>query len=76
MLAAPGDPRPRPWQREDIMRKFGSTGLLALSSAALLASGGIRAETTLNYSLWIPWTHPVAVHVYVPWIDEIGRAHV
>lgn len=56
------------------MRRFGLTGLLPLVAAALLASGGARAETTLNYSLWIPWTHPVAVHVYVPWIEAVEKA--
>lgn len=56
------------------MRRSSLTGLFALASAALLATGAARAETTLNYSLWIPWTHPVAVHVYIPWIEAVEKA--
>ncbi len=56
------------------MRRSGLAELLTLAAAALLVTGGARAETTLNYSLWVPWTHPVAVYVYIPWIEAVEKS--
>lgn len=40
--------------------------------AALLVSvGPASAETTLTYSSWIPWTHPVNEAIYIPWMEAI-----
>ena len=56
------------------MHKTAVCRIAALAGAALLATGSAQGETTLNYSLWIPWTHPVAVHVYIPWIEAVEKA--
>ncbi|MGB8437094.1 MAG: ABC transporter substrate-binding protein, partial [Burkholderiales bacterium] len=56
------------------MHRVALKGLLTLAATTLLLTGAARADTTLNYSLWLPWTHPVAVHVYIPWIEAVEKA--
>lgn len=49
--------------------------LLKTCALAILAMGlsglGARAETTLTYSSWLPWTHPVNTAIYIPWMEAI-----
>lgn len=44
------------------------TGLLA---AALTLT--VRAETVLTYSSWVPWTHPINISLYIPWMEAIEK---
>lgn len=53
------------------MRKLLTTALLA--SAAVLTSATASAVTTLTYSSWIPWTHPVNTEIYIPWMEAIEK---
>ncbi len=52
--------------------------LLKTCALAILAMGlsglGARAETTLTYSSWLPWTHPVNTAIYIPWMEGIEAA--
>jgi TRAP-type C4-dicarboxylate transport system substrate-binding protein len=43
------------------------------SMIALSAAAGARAETVLTYSSWIPWTHPVNLSIYIPWMEAIEK---
>lgn len=45
----------------------------ATLTALVLVTGGARAETVLNYSSWIPWTHPVNEAIYIPWMESIEK---
>lgn len=49
------------------------TSLAAGLTAAGLAASAALAETTLTYSSWIPWTHPVNVNIYIPWMEAIEK---
>ncbi|MFK7962405.1 MAG: TRAP transporter substrate-binding protein [Burkholderiaceae bacterium] len=42
------------------------TGLIATSTVA-------QAKTVLTYSSWLPWTHPVNVELYIPWMEAIEK---
>ncbi len=54
------------------MRKTIITTLL--SAAGLLATAtAAQAETTLTYSSWLPWTHPINVELYIPWMEDIEK---
>ncbi|MGH1359357.1 MAG: TRAP transporter substrate-binding protein [Burkholderiaceae bacterium] len=43
-----------------------ATGLIAASSIA-------AAQTTLTYSSWVPWTHPINIELYIPWMEAIEK---
>lgn len=44
-------------------------------SAAIAAgfTGAVQAETVLTYSSWVPWTHPINVNLYIPWMEDIEK---
>jgi len=42
-------------------------------TAAGLTAGAALAQTELTYSSWIPWSHPVNLNIYVPWIEAIEK---
>ncbi|MEZ5657612.1 MAG: TRAP transporter substrate-binding protein [Burkholderiaceae bacterium] len=50
--------------------------LRRLAITAALAAGlatTAQAETVLSYSSWVPWTHPINVHLYIPWMEAIEK---
>lgn len=51
------------------MLKRLTAGLLATA----LAAGAAMAKVELTYSSWIPWTHPVNVNIYIPWMEAIEK---
>lgn len=47
-----------------------------LAAAAAVAAGLVgtaQAETVITYSTWVPLTHPINVHLYFPWMDDIEK---
>ena len=42
--------------------------------AAALGTTAAKAETTLTYASWVPWTHPINVNLYIPWMEAIEKA--
>lgn len=46
---------------------------MAAALAVTVSSGGAFAKTVLTYSSWIPWTHPLNVNLYIPWMDDIEK---
>ena len=48
---------------------------IGLSSIIVLCAtlSAVRAETVLTYSSWVPWTHPINVHLYIPWMEDIEK---
>lgn len=46
--------------------------LLALVTV-LAVSVSAQAETVLTYSSWVPWTHPINVALYIPWMEDIEK---
>lgn len=50
--------------------------LLTAAASALVLLGGVsatKAETVLTYSSWLPWTHPVNTHIYIPWMEAVEK---
>lgn len=45
----------------------------AAAVAAALSAGAALAQTELTYSSWIPWSHPVNVAIYIPWMEAIEK---
>ena len=41
-----------------------------VTAVALTASAG-WADVELTYSSWLPWSHPVNEHIYIPWMEAI-----
>ncbi|MEX2519734.1 MAG: TRAP transporter substrate-binding protein [Paracoccaceae bacterium] len=52
--------------------RFVALGALALAVSAATAPGA-RADVTLTYSSWLPWTHPVNIAIYIPWMEAIEK---
>ncbi len=50
--------------------------LLAAGAMSMiaLAAAPATAASTLTYASWIPWTHPINVNLYVPWMNAIEKA--
>ena len=46
-----------------------ASGVTALAMTA--SSAWAEAEVTLNYSSWLPWSHPVNENIYIPWMEAI-----
>jgi len=46
-----------------------------ITSAVALTMGAFtaKAETVLTYSSWLPWTHPINVELYIPWMEAIEK---
>ncbi|MFT7595169.1 MAG: TRAP-type C4-dicarboxylate transport system substrate-binding protein [Paracoccaceae bacterium] len=42
-------------------------------SAAVLSVTAVYADVQLTYSSWLPWTHPVNTHVYIPWMEAVEK---
>lgn len=42
-------------------------------AALTLTAGAAAAQTQLTYSSWIPWSHPVNVEIYIPWMEAIEK---
>lgn len=55
-----------------MMMKRLITSLAAGITAAGLTAGAALA-TELTYSSWIPWTHPVNLNIYIPWMEAIEK---
>ncbi|MDK3020682.1 TRAP transporter substrate-binding protein [Pseudodonghicola flavimaris] len=55
-----------------IMKRLIATVSAGITAAAL--STGAAMATELTYSSWIPWTHPVNLNVYIPWIEAVEKA--
>lgn len=55
-----------------MMKHLIATVSAGIAAAALSASAALATE--LTYSSWIPWTHPVNVNVYIPWIEAVEKA--
>jgi TRAP-type transport system periplasmic protein len=55
------------------MLKKLTTTLAAGLAAASLTAGAAFAQVELTYSSWIPWTHPVNTHIYIPWMEAIEK---
>jgi TRAP-type C4-dicarboxylate transport system substrate-binding protein len=53
-----------------LLRQSLKKSAIALLTLALSA-GVASAETVLTYSSWLPWTHPVNIAIYIPWMDAI-----
>lgn len=39
--------------------------------AMAISVGTASAQTVLNYSSWLPWTHPVNTAIFIPWMEAI-----
>jgi TRAP-type C4-dicarboxylate transport system substrate-binding protein len=49
-------------------------GAVASSVVALfVGTSAVQADTVLTYSSWVPWTHPINVAVYIPWMEAIEK---
>lgn len=48
-------------------------GAVGAALALGVSVAGARAETTLTYSSWVPWTHPINVNLYIPWMEDIEK---
>lgn len=44
---------------------------LGAALAAVVSVSAAKAETVLTYSSWVPWTHPINVNLYIPWMEAI-----
>lgn len=45
-----------------------------LAAAGLVATTQFAvAETVLTYSSWVPWTHPINIELYIPWMEAIEK---
>lgn len=41
--------------------------------ATLLCTNVVHAKTVLTYSSWVPWTHPINIALYIPWMEDIEK---
>jgi TRAP-type C4-dicarboxylate transport system substrate-binding protein len=53
-------------------RTIAAAGLAALGTGVL--STPANADIVLNYSSWLPWSHPVNEAIYIPWMEQIEKA--
>lgn len=54
-----------------MLRLFGKS--LGTVLAVTLSVTAAKAETVLTYSSWVPWTHPINVNLYIPWMEAIEK---
>ena len=47
---------------------------IAVAASGLVASVTAHAQTVLNYSIWVPPTHPLYAQVMVPWAEQVAKA--
>lgn len=55
------------------MKKILKTAMVA-AFAVTVTAGGAAAKTVLTYSSWVPWTHPININLYIPWMEDIEKA--
>jgi len=48
--------------------------LAGLATAAMLVASPATAKTTLTFSMWVPWNHPLIQAVYGRWVREVETA--
>lgn len=48
-----------------------ATVLSFITVAMSFAPVWADSKVELNYSSWLPWTHPVNENIYIPWMDAI-----
>ena len=53
--------------------KHRSLKSLALAAGLCATLSVASAQTTLTYSSWLPWTHPVNTALYIPWMEAIEK---
>lgn len=53
------------------MLKNFMTPLTTGITATVLSATAVFADVELTYSSWLPWTHPVNTHIYIPWMEAI-----
>ncbi|MGB3245876.1 MAG: TRAP transporter substrate-binding protein [Sulfitobacter sp.] len=47
---------------------------LTTSAAAVgFTMSAAFADVELTYSSWLPWSHPVNEHIYIPWMESIEK---
>jgi len=49
------------------------TAAFAATVALSLGSVAAQAKTVLTYSSWLPWTQPINVELYIPWMEAIEK---
>ena len=55
-----------------MLKSFKAIVASGIASVALTATAAF-AQTELTYSSWIPWSHPVNVEIYIPWMEAIEK---
>lgn len=45
-----------------------------IASAVALFAAQANAASTLTYASWVPWTHPININLYIPWMNAIEKA--
>lgn len=48
--------------------------LSLVAAAAFFGVSAAKAETEFTFSSWIPWTHGLNVHLYIPWAEAVEKA--
>lgn len=54
-----------------MLRQLFITASAAVTATCLSVTGAMAVE--LTYSSWIPWTHHVNTHIYIPWMEAIEK---
>lgn len=47
---------------------------LIAATAAMMTASVAYADVELTYSSWLPWSHPVNTHIYIPWMEAVEEA--
>ncbi|MGC1441595.1 MAG: TRAP transporter substrate-binding protein [Burkholderiaceae bacterium] len=55
------------------MKKTLEKAAMAVTSSLIFASAALAEPVTLTYSSWVPWTHPINVALYIPWMETIEK---
>lgn len=55
-----------------MLRTLATTVAAGVIAAGLSVSSAL-ADVELTYSSWLPWTHPVNTHIYIPWMEAIEK---
>ena len=49
------------------------TTAIATALTLTIGAAAANAKTVLTYSSWVPWTHPINVALYIPWMEAIEK---